>query len=268
MTSISQKIVTNIKNRTFKKGLTNLFWSFYRTIKFSNIHYFLNKNRLLTKKYEKQFKVIDNNHIAYSNYFLDKRIALTPLSLIYSFGILNDVGFELDISKKIGCVVNMFDPTPLSIEYIKDNYAHYDKFNYKPIGLWKEDKVLSFYTANLGGSASAVLDIASANRFDAPCYTLGSIMKLLGHNGKVIDVLKMDIEGAALPAMIQFFNEDIFPTQIIAEFERPKKNVPEFFNELDNLNAIAIHKGYQIYLIPRPMQKYYAVELLYVKLKN
>lgn len=268
MTSISQKIATNIKNRTFKKGITNLFWSIYRTIKFANFHYFLNKNRLLTKKYEKQFNVIDNNHLNYSNYYLDKRIPLSAESLIYSFGILNDVGFELEISQKIGCTVNMFDPTPLTIEYLKNNYSDYNKFNYKPIGLWNEDKVLSFYTAKEGGSASAVLDIATNNRFDAPCYTLGSIMKQLGHTGKKIDVLKMDIEGAALPAMIQFFNDGIYPTQIIAEFERPKKNVPEFFKELDQLNNLAKNKGYEIYLITRPMQKYYAVELLYVRIKN
>jgi hypothetical protein len=268
MTSFSQKIATNIKNRTFKKGLKNLFWSIYRKIKFSNFHYFLNKNRLLTKKYEKKFKAIDNNQVDFSNYYLDKRMKLSPASIIYSFGILNDVGFELEVSNKIGCVVNMFDPTPLTIEFIKDNYASYDKFKYKPIGLWKEDKVLSFYTAKEGGSASAVLDIAGNNRFDASCYTLGSIMKQLGHSGKTIDVLKMDIEGAALPAMMQFFEEGIFPLQVIAEFERPKKNVVDFFAELDKLNAIATANGYEIYLISRPKEKYYAVELLYVKIKN
>ena len=45
---------------------------------------------------------------------------LNERSIIYSFGVGTDISFDLQVIKRIGCMVFAFDPTPRSIECIKN----------------------------------------------------------------------------------------------------------------------------------------------------
>ena len=61
---------------------------------------------------------------------------------------------------------------------------------------------------------------------------------------------------------------NVYPDQIIVEFERPKKEMPKinaFFNDVSCLRSRLKEIGYEEYLLPRHKARYYALEMLFVK---
>jgi hypothetical protein len=92
-------------------------------------------------------------------------------------------------------------------------------------------------------------------------------MELNGHSH--IDIFKADIEGAALPILEQMIDQEIYPSQIVVEFERPKKNqtkIDSFFNRVDAVRDKLKHEGFLEYQIPREKGKYYSIEFLFINL--
>ena len=85
-----------------------------------------------------------------------------------------------------------------------------------------EDKKVKFYYLNSehpeshGGSITNYTGNAN-NSANLQCYKLKSLMSMNNHNK--IDVLKMDIEGAAIEVMNNILDDNIFPEQIAVEFE-------------------------------------------------
>ena len=79
--------------------------------------------------------------------------------------------------------------------------------------------------------------------FESECEQLNSLMESNKH--KHIDVLKMDIEGAAPPILNHMLDNKIYPNQIVAEFERPNRgNVREFFDfyrTLEDLHVLLLN---------------------------
>ena len=237
----------------------------YRRVKYSNFHYFLDYKRVLTKEFLEKIDPIDNNHYEVGNYFLHKNYQFNKTSLIYSFGILNDIDFDLALVNNSKCQVYLFDPTPRSIAFMK-TYKDHPQLHYTPKGLWTEKTVLKFFQDPEGGSASAVFNTNSGSYFEANCETLDQLMSHNKHQH--IDVLKMDIEGAALPVLEYMIKKDIYPTQIVVELERPKKTVTDLIDFFFRVNQITTHfqqKNYSIFKLPKDRAKYFSLELLFVK---
>ena len=90
--------------------------------------------------------------------------------IVYSFGINNDWSFDESVSTVYGCNVFSFDPS-----MGKGTHKHSDR-------VW-------FY--NVGISET---DYINSRNWDL--RTLSSIVKMLNHTGKKIDILKMDVEKA------------------------------------------------------------------------
>jgi hypothetical protein len=60
---------------------------------------------------------------------------------------------------------------------------------------------------------------------------------------------------------------DVFPDQVIVEFERPRNNLPEvnkFFDRISKIRTVLKSKGFEEFQLPRGAAKYYALELLFV----
>lgn len=159
----------------------------------------------------------------------------------------------------------MYDPTPLSITFMNAHKAN-SSLKYSPIGIWIEDKTLRFYEPKLGGSASMMSNEESNNKyFEAKCETMKTVMKRNQHDH--ISVFKADIEGAALPILGQMIENQIFPDQIVVEFERPKKDmlkINDFFNDLTELRSKLGVNNYEEFLLPRKTAKYFSLEMLFV----
>ncbi len=236
-----------------------------RWAKHHNAHYFLDPERAFTKRFIDKYKGIDSNQIEVGNYYLDKRQSIDNQSIVYSFGILTDVDFDQAVTEQFGSNVQMYDPTPLAIDFMSKQTN--PKFKFHPFGVWTEETTLTFYLPKHGGSASAVNVDSEGEKFEAPCKTVPQIMKENGHSK--IDVLKMDIEGAALPILEDMVQHGIFPTQVVAEFERPRHDVNkniDFFYRLNKICKTFEAKGFEIICLPREIAKYYSLEMLFVKI--
>lgn len=146
---------------------------------------------------------------------------LNRQSIVYAFGVSRHIETEEDIVQRIGCDVHLFDPTPPALEFVKQQ--HLDKrLKFNPIGVWTESRKMKFFFDRRSHhkNLSVVNMYGTENFMKADCYTLQDIMQSKQH--KTIDLLKMDIEGSALPVLMHMLEcTDIRPKQIIGALERP-----------------------------------------------
>ncbi len=138
-------------------------------------------------------------------------------SIIYSFGIGNDISWDLAVIKRYRANVFAFDPTPVCEEWIKKQQLP-NLFLYHKVGLSDHNgtEELSVPENDLHVSYSKVLTDSSAKTEIFSVNTLGQLMQINGH--KSIDVLKMDIEGGEYNVIDDIINKSIFPTIILVEF--------------------------------------------------
>lgn len=262
---IGEKIKEGTLLKSINKTIVGYYKGFAKNLKYHNAHYFLDSKRVFTKKLLETFPEIDERHVQVGNYYLDKRLPLKSDSIIYSIGILTEISFDKAAAEDFGCSLFMYDPTPASIDFMKQ-YEAYQNFIFFPVGVWTENTTLKFYLPDNAGSASVMKENNKGKYFEAECKTLQTLMTENQHDR--IDVLKMDIEGAALPILEEMIKAHIYPNQIVVELERPngdiQKNI-DFFHRVmtlcDNLKA----KDYETFALPRDKSKYYSMELLFVK---
>ena len=84
--------------------------------------------------------------------------------------------------------------------------------------------------------------------------------------GKKGDVLKLDIEGAALSVLEDCHNEKIFPNIILGEIERDPKNPKQFTKQFNALIANLKGVGYEVYMDTSDMKRFFlSIEIYCVK---
>lgn len=121
---------------------------------------------------------------------------LTPESVVYSFGIGNEISWDLALIEKFGCTVHAFDPTPRSIEWLKTQRLP-DKFVFHPYGLEGFDGDAIFYPPKDPMKISYSISWwpkLSEKGEKFPVKRLSTVMHEFGHTH--IDLLKLDIEGS------------------------------------------------------------------------
>ena len=94
------------------------------------------------------------------------------------------------------------------------------------------------------------------------------------NNHSLIDVLKLDIEGAAIDVIEDIVSDKIFPRQIIVEFEYSENDSIDkikFKNWSDRLEKLILklkENNYKCYNLPRYSHiPYSTIEVLFVKKK-
>ncbi|XP_067653849.1 probable methyltransferase-like protein 24 [Haliotis asinina] len=94
--------------------------------------------------------------------------------IVYSFGINNEFSFDDDTAKSYECDVFSFDPSMMQTSYKRSNHVQFLKMG------------ISGTDTDRGGWE---------------LHTLKTFKKMLNHTGKVIDVLKADVEGSEWPSL-------------------------------------------------------------------
>lgn len=144
--------------------------------------------------------------------FIDKE------SIIYSFGVGEEISFDLAIIGKFGLTVNAFDPTPRSIGWIKSQILP-KSFQLYDYGIYDYDGEATFYPPENPDHISHSIiekEITRDLAIKVNVKKIESIMKELGHSR--IDLLKMDIEGAEYAVIEDIVRSNIRPRQILVEF--------------------------------------------------
>jgi len=173
----------------------------------------------------------------YGKHYVDINL-LNSNSIVYSFGIGEDISFDLELINKINCTVYGFDPTPKAVNFIKNNnFLNFIFFNF---GLSDFDGEMSFEPPNNPEHASYKESKNGNLKF--PVKKLSTIMKQLEH--KDIDLLKLDIEGSEYSVLENILKEKIYPKQMSIEFHGNKQEILTWINTNRQLKEIYIGEAY------------------------
>lgn len=207
---------------------------------------------LKTSRNNSHFKIeVKSNHVWYGNtyggFYLCPEL-LNENSIIYSFGIGEDISFDNAIIKTHNCNVFGFDPTPKSINWIKSQKIN-DKFHFYEFGISSKSGSIEFYLPknpeHVSGSIIAQKNIDIMKKVNVEMKSLKDITNELGH--KHIDVLKMDIEGSEYDVIENILDSEISITQILIEFhDRFFEN--GYFKSKEVINKMN-RSGYKIFAI-------------------
>lgn len=139
-------------------------------------------------------------------------------SVVLSFGLGQDISFDLAVIDKFGSTVHGFDPTPKSAKWIQDQDLP-AQFKYHSVGLAGKNGTITFFAPSNPNFASWSATSDAGNRsakVELPVKSIDFLIREL--DLKIIDVLKMDIEGSENEVIDSLKDSEIRPSQILVEF--------------------------------------------------
>lgn len=178
----------------------------------------------------------------------DWRVAsagLGPGSVVYSFGVGEDVTFDLSLIEHFGVTVHAFDPTPKSVAWVQAQ-ALPARFVLHEVGIAASDGQAAFFPPkNPRHVSHTLLDRAATKdrAITVEVRRIGTLMRELGHDH--VDVLKMDVEGAEYQVLEDILQAKLAIRQILVEFHHrfPGVGVARTRRAVEALNAA----GYRIF---------------------
>lgn len=179
--------------------------------------------------------------------------ALPNQPLVYSFGVGEDVSFDLELIRRFHATVHAFDPTPRSIAWIAGQEVP-ERFHFHPCGIANHDGVSSFLPPANPAHVSHTMIArhgAAASR-ELPVKRIQTLLSDLQHAR--IDLLKMDIEGAEYVVIDDLISSRIVVKQLLVEFHHRWKEVgvARTKKAIRNLNAA----GYRIFAVSANGEEY------------
>jgi FkbM family methyltransferase len=175
-------------------------------------------------------------------------------AVVYSFGIGEDLSFDLALIERFAVTVHGFDPTPRSQRWVAQQRLP-ARFMMHDYGLADRDGLLPFYPPdNPAHISHTILDHASARSgaIRVPMQRLDSIMRELGHDH--VDLLKLDIEGAEYAVFEDLERSSIRPGQILVEFHHRFRGVG--IGETKAAVAALRRMGYGLFAVSRAGTEY------------
>ena len=170
-------------------------------------------------------------------------------SVVYSFGVGDDIAFDLAISQAADCQVFCFDPT-IDGSIFELEGSNEKRINFYPWAVAGIDGELALYDRlNSSGVSSGMFTLARAsadgeNLIKAPAFTVKTIMQKLGHTR--VDLIKLDVEGAEFEALGSMLDNQIRPRQLLIEFHHRFKDfsVIQVKESLKRLRKLGYHVAY------------------------
>jgi FkbM family methyltransferase len=173
---------------------------------------------------------------------------------VYSCGVGEDISFDTAIMKDFNCKIFAFDPTPQSIEWIK-NQNMPDNFKFFPFGIndKTESQVLHLSNTPLDISASIYVHGYTSGT-ESIAVQMKSLEDIAGElNHTYIDILKMDIEGSEF-SIIKNFPQNIVFGQICIEFH--ERFLKDGKTVLKQSLKVLKEKGYYCFAVSKEGDEY------------
>lgn len=146
-------------------------------------------------------------------------------SVVYSFGIGEDITFDIALIETYGATVHAFDPTPKSLNWLAGQQIP-EMFIAHAYGIAGQDGESRFFPP-VNQSHVSVSIVPRGNDtalgMILPVKRLSTIMAELGHTH--IDLLKLDIEGAEYEVIPDILRAGVDVRQLLVEFHH---RFPEF----------------------------------------
>ena len=140
-------------------------------------------------------------------------------SVVYSFGIGEDLSFSLGLIDTFQCSVYGFDPTPRSIEWVYQQSLP-ETFHFSGVGIDKESGRVRFFLPRnaqyVSGSRVEQINVSVHHSIEVQMKRFIDIASELGH--RKIDVLKLDIEGSEHDVIPDVLQSGVDISQILIEF--------------------------------------------------
>jgi FkbM family methyltransferase len=174
-------------------------------------------------------------------------------SVVYSFGIGEDLSFDLEAMKRYRCEIEAFDPTPRSLDWVFRQDLP-SGLRVHPFGLANSTRTLRFAApeneAHVSYSAATVPE--GQHLVDLPVHPIDWFMEELGHSH--VDYLKMDIEGSEYEVVTDLVSKGVMPGQVCIEFHHGMYG----YSEYDTCKAVNQLKtaGYLIHFISDTGREY------------
>mgnify|MGYP003980288443 FL=1 len=108
-------------------------------------HFFLKKKKLIKKFTKENLDQLDDQKIINVGNYLIKENILNSKSIIYSFGIGENLGFEKKIADTFKCSVYCFDPTSLAKNFMEKEKYNKTSIIFQPYGIWNVDGKIKFF---------------------------------------------------------------------------------------------------------------------------
>ena len=173
--------------------------------------------------------------------------AIEPGSVVYSFGVGNNIKWDLELIANHRVELHAFDPTPRSVNWI-DKQSLPAEFHFHPMGLSNRDGAINFYVPvkeykiNYSSYKSKSPD---GETVSCPVKRFGTLISDLGHSK--VDIVKMDIEGGEVDVLPDMLSGNFNIGQLLVEFHYNFPNIA--FEEFADLIAMLRDEGFRIYHI-------------------
>lgn len=141
-------------------------------------------------------------------------------SIVYSFGIGEDLSFSEALINTLDVEIYAYDPTPQSIKYVRQHRLYgRPNFHFTEVGLSDKDEVTKFYikpegAADVSGSVIPRPKLMK-DGIEVKMECINTISKKNGH--AAIGLLKIDIEGSEFKVIERMKDWKILPDQICME---------------------------------------------------
>jgi FkbM family methyltransferase len=143
---------------------------------------------------------------------------LTNSSVMYTFGVGDDISAEFELIRVLGLRIYAFDPTPKTVEWMASRDLP-DSLQFRPFGIADYDGIARFLPPLERSHVSHTMVPRAGcpgSAVDLPVRRLQTLMQELGHSR--LDVLKMDIEGEEYTVIDDVLSSPIAIDQILIEF--------------------------------------------------
>jgi FkbM family methyltransferase len=178
---------------------------------------------------------------------------LSETSVVYSFGVGEDISFDLELIRRFGLHVHAFDPTPRSIEWVRSQTSPRE-FVFHPYGVADVDGKRKFAPPVNPAHVSHTMVQRNSPwpAIEVSVSRLPTILRSLGH--EKIHVLKMDIEGAEYEVLENMLASGIYVDQLLIEFHHrwPEVGVEKTRRALHKLKL----SGYRIFHVSPSGEEY------------
>ncbi|XP_046381001.1 probable methyltransferase-like protein 24 [Haliotis rufescens] len=162
---------------------------------------------------------------------MDRQFEVKPPCLVYSFGISNDWTFD-DAMGNVGCEVHSFDPS-----IGKKSFDRSKNIHFHDIGLGARDNDTFVPTKDIYVKKATTWKIRR----------LKTLMEMLGHTHRHLDILKIDVETTEWSAVKDFVESGIFPKvrQLFVEWHLfttypSKSNYVEFYTSVKRMQELGM----------------------------